>query len=179
MFYLQKNNIYDKIAVILVQTYLCESEVLVYWIVCFKDRYYLIQLYCNLNLKISSNKPDKLLSALLAFGVIHKERTLRFRNFRKTPSPLYVHIRFELTPLHPQRKSSLSDRDMFSELLSMKEPQTTLQNKETTVRSYRKMFNQSTSKRPGIEFVLFNCTEEMGMDNFVYLNSSFCFISNF
>ena len=62
-----------------------------------------MQLSCNLNLKISSNKSDKLLSALLAFGVIHKERTLRFRNFRMTSSPLYVHIRFELTPLHAQR----------------------------------------------------------------------------
>ena len=52
----------------------------------------------------------------------------------------------------------------------MKEPQT-LQNKETTVQNYRKMSNQNIA--------LFNCTGEMGMNNFGYLNSSFYFISNF
>ena len=45
------------------------------------------------------------------------------------------------------------------------------QNKETTVSSYWKMSNQNTKKSPGIEFALFNCTGEMGMDNFGYLNS--------
>ena len=52
-----------------------------------------------------------------------------------------------------------------------------LQNKETTVQSYQKMTNQSTKKNPGITFAPFNCTREMGMDNFGYLKSSFCFIS--
>ena len=67
--------------------------------------------------------------------------------------------------------------DIFCELLSIKEPQATLQNKETTVQSYRKMANQNTKKSPGIEFVLFNCMGERGMDNFGYLNSLLYFIS--
>ena len=173
MFYLQKNNISNNIAVILVQTYLCESEKLVYWVVCFKGRYYLIQLSLCLNLKISSNKSDKLLSALLAFGV-----TISLFVILDLP-PLYGHICFKITPPLPQRYSPLPNRDIFCELLSIKELLTTLQNKETTLQSYRKMSNQSTSKRPGIEFTLFNCTEEIGMDNFGYLNSSFYFISKF
>ena len=41
--------------------------------------------------------------------------------------------------------------DIFCELLSVKEPQTTLQNKETTVPCYRKMSDQNTKKSPGIE----------------------------
>ena len=40
-------------------------------------------------------------------------------------------------------------RDIFYELLSIKEPQTTLQNKETIVESYQLMSNQNTKKRPG------------------------------
>ena len=67
--------------------------------------------------------------------------------------------------------------DIFCELLSVKEPQTTLQNKETTVPCYRKMSNQNTKKSPGIEFALFNCTGEMRMDNFVYLSSSLYFMA--
>ena len=47
--------------------------------------------------------------------------------------------------------------DIFRELLSIKETQTTLQNKETTVQSYRKISNQN-AKSPGIEVVLFICT---------------------
>ena len=54
---------------------------------------------------------------------------------------------------------------MTSRLILIKEPQTTLQNKETTVQSYRKMLNQNTKKSPGIGFAICNCTEEMGMDN--------------
>ena len=34
-------------------------------------------------------------------------------------------------------------------LLSIKEPQTTLQNKETTVQNYQKMSNQKTKKNTG------------------------------
>ena len=64
------------------------------------------------------------------------------------------------------------DRDIFCELLSFKEPQTTLQNKETDVQSYQKMSNQNTKNSLRIEFVFYNCTEDMGMDNFGYLNSS-------
>ena len=39
--------------------------------------------------------------------------------------------------------------DIFCELLSIKEPQTTLQNKETTVQISKKMLNQNTNKSPG------------------------------
>ena len=59
----------------------------------------------------------------------------------------------------------------------MKEPKTTVQNKETTAQSYRKMSNQNTKKSPEIDFALFNYTVEMGMDNFGYLNSSLYFVS--
>ena len=38
--------------------------------------------------------------------------------------------------------------DEFFELLSTKEPQETLQNKETTVQNYRKMSNQYTKETP-------------------------------
>ena len=38
--------------------------------------------------------------------------------------------------------------------------------KKTTVQSYQNML-----KHPGIMFAFFNCTGEIGMDNFVYLNS--------
>ena len=47
-----------------------------------------------------------------------------------------------------------------------------LQNKETTIQSYQKMLNQNTKKSPGIEFALFTCTGEMGMDSFGFLNCS-------
>ena len=38
------------------------------------------------------------------------------------------------------------------------------------------MSNQNVKKSPGIEFVLFNCTREIGMDNYGYLNSALYFI---
>ena len=44
--------------------------------------------------------------------------------------------------------------DVFCELLSIKEPQTVLQNKETTAQSYRKILNQNTKKSPGIKFAV-------------------------
>ena len=51
-----------------------------------------------------------------------------------------------------------------------------LENKETTVKSYRKikLSNQNTKKSPEIERVLFSCSGEMGMDNFSCLHSSLC-----
>ena len=69
--------------------------------------------------------------------------------------------------------------DIFCELVSIKELQTILR-KKTTVQNYWKMSNQNTKKRPGTEFKLFNCTREIGMDNFGYLNSSlyFYFVTN-
>ena len=67
--------------------------------------------------------------------------------------------------------------DIFCGSLSIKELQTTLENKETTVESYRKMSNQNTKKNPRIEVALFNCTEEMRMDNFGCLNSSLSLFS--
>ena len=65
--------------------------------------------------------------------------------------------------------------DIFCEFLAIKEPQTTLENKETTVQSYQKMSNQNTKNRPKGEFSLFNYTGEMGMDNFGWLISSLSF----
>ena len=118
------------------------------------------------------------------FRVIHKVRTLRFRNFR----PLSLCTCIYAFILHPlpfstsvrilffkEDKTHLSH--IFCELLSIKEPHVTLQNKETTVQSYQKMSDQNAMKSPGIEFALFNCTGEIGMDNFGYLNSTLYFIS--
>ena len=48
-----------------------------------------------------------------------------------------------------------------------------MQNKETTVQSYQKMWNQNTKKSTGIEGALFNSMDEIGMDNFGCLNRSF------
>ena len=61
----------------------------------------------------------------------------------------------------------------ISKILSIKEPQTTLQNKETTVQSYHIMSNINTKKNPGIEGAHFNCIGVMGLDSFGSLNSSF------
>ena len=65
----------------------------------------------------------------------------------------------------------------------MKELQTLLQNKETTVQSSRKMSDQNTKKSPGIKVALFNGTGYMGMNIFGCLNRSlslfyFCFLTN-
>ena len=49
--------------------------------------------------------------------------------------------------------------NIFCELLSIKEPQTTLQNKETTVQSYRKMSIQNTKKSLGTKLVLLTVRE--------------------
>ena len=62
--------------------------------------------------------------------------------------------------------------DIFCESVSIKEPQTRSQNKETTVQNYQEMSNQNTKKSPGIEIVLFNCTGETRIDNSGRLNSS-------
>ena len=59
----------------------------------------------------------------------------------------------------------------------MKEPQTSLQNKEITGQSYQKISNKNTKKNPRIEFGFSNSTGEIGMDNFGYLSSSLYFIS--
>ena len=62
--------------------------------------------------------------------------------------------------------------DIFCKLLSIKETQTTLQSKETTLQVYRKSSNQNTKKSPRIQVVFFNCTNKMGIYNFSCLNSS-------
>ena len=51
----------------------------------------------------------------------------------------------------------------------MKEPQTSLQNKEITGQSYQKISNKNTKKNPRIEFGFSNSTGEIGMDNSGYL----------
>ena len=67
--------------------------------------------------------------------------------------------------------------DIFCELLSIKEPQTKLQIKETTAQNYHQIMNQNTKMSPGIRFAHFSCTGEMRIDNFGYLNSTLYFIS--
>ena len=67
--------------------------------------------------------------------------------------------------------------DIFCELLSIKEPQTTLQNKETMYNAIGKCRIKTPKKSPRIKFALSICTGEIGMNNFGYLNSSLYFIS--
>ena len=55
--------------------------------------------------------------------------------------------------------------------------------KKLLYKTIAKTSNQNTEKSPGIEFKLFNCMGEMGMDNFAYLNNSlslfyFYFVTN-
>ena len=87
------------------------------------------------------------------FGVIHKVRTLRFRNFRPQPpspssphTPVRVHTLLAYIPPPSMSVRILFqkryDRDVFCELLSIKEPQTMLQKKETTAQNYREMNTQ-------------------------------------
>ena len=68
---------------------------------------------------------------------------LRFRNFRP-PLPFTCTYVFSLDPLCPEYQRAdiifkrRHDRDIFCELLSIKEPQTVLQNKETIYKSIGK-----------------------------------------
>ena len=106
----------------------------------------------------------------LTLGAIHKVYTLRFRNFGLL-SPCTSTYAFRLQPtIQYERIDSIFqrsyDRDVFCELISIKELHTMLQSKETAVQNYWKMSNQNTKKSPGIQFKLFNCTGEMIIDNF-------------
>ena len=56
--------------------------------------------------------------------------------------------------------------------MNSKEPQITLQNKETAVQSHQKISIENTKKNLGIKVALFSCTGELVMDNFGCLNSS-------
>ena len=133
---------------------------------------------------MSSKYAFEHLSSSVSLGVIQKVRMLRFRNFRP-PLPFTCTYAFSLDPLCPEYERTdiifkrRHDRDIFCELLSIKEPETVLQNKETTLQIYRKMSNQNIKRSPRIRFALCRCTREMGMDNFGYLNSSLYFISVF
>ena len=77
--------------------------------------------------------------------------------------PVRAHRLLAYTPLRPSTSVRILFfkeymTDIFCELLSTKEPQPTLQNKEPTVESYRKMLNQNSKKSLAIELALFNCT---------------------
>ena len=50
-----------------------------------------------------------------------------------------------------------------------------IQNKETTAQSCRKILNKKTKKSPWIEGALFNCTGEIGLDNFDCMHGSLFF----
>ena len=80
---------------------------------------------------------------------------------------------FSLHPLPDNIFQRGHGKDMFCELLLIKKPQTSLQNKKYC---YAKL-NQNTKRSHGIEFALFNCKWDMGIDNFCYVNSSLYFIS--
>ena len=112
---------------------------------------------------------------IFPYGVIHKVRTIRFCNFRALLPSYTCSYAFSLYPSSLIRAYGYyflkKIWERYCELLPIKEPQTTLQNKETTVQNYWKIWNQNTKKIPGLDFALFNCTREMGMHNFGYLNS--------
>ena len=89
--------------------------------------------------------------------------TLRFHNFRYHLPNVCGHMFLVYSLLDASTSVPIlffkgDMTDIFRELLSIKETQTTLQNKETTVQSYRKISNQNAKKSPGIEVVLFICT---------------------
>ena len=92
---------------------------------------------------MSSKYAFKNLSSSVSLGVIQKVRMLRFRNFRP-PLPFTCTYVFSLDPLCPEYERAdiifkrRHDRDIFCELLSIKEPQTVLQNKETIYKSIGK-----------------------------------------
>ena len=89
---------------------------------------------------------------------MHKVYMLRFLNFRPTHSCTCTYaFSMHLPPLSTNIQVLFLKEDMtdkFSELLSIKEPQRMLQNKEITLQSYHKMSNQNTKKSCGIEFLL-------------------------
>ena len=85
------------------------------------------------------------------------------------PALLHVQLCFQPTLTLPSPSTSIRISffkedmiDIFCELLSIQEPQTKLQNKETIVQSYRKMPNEKTKKSPGIQCALFNCKAQTG-----------------
>ena len=121
------------------------------------------------------------------FRVIHKVRTFRFRNFRPLCRCTYTYA-FILHPFPSSTSVRLlffkEDMTHLSQIYFVNHCQSknhtshiTLQNKETTAQSYQKMSKQNAKKSPGIDFALFNCTREIGTDNFGYLNSALYFIS--
>ena len=105
--------------------------------ICFRDLnykifiwQYMVSLYLHFLI---------LLHSVFLKGVMEKVCTLRFCNF-KPSFLLYVHIQFNPTfpsPLSTSVRIVFFKEDTFCELLSIKEPKTILQNKETTVQHYR------------------------------------------
>ena len=108
---------------------------------------------------------------------IHKVRTLRFHSFRRPSPPARVHklLAYTLFPLVQVYRYHFLKKDMtdiICELLSIKAPQTMLQNKKSFCTKLKENIESKLQKSPGIEFALFNYTEEMRMDNFGCLSSS-------
>ena len=91
------------------------------------------------------------------------------------PSPARVHTLLAYTPsplVLAYGYYSLKKIDIFCKLLSINEPQTTLQNK-LLCEDIGKCQIKTPRRALRIEVALSNCTGEMGMDKFRCLNSSY------
>ena len=85
----------------------------------------------------------------------------------QTPHTCTSIYAFNIQPLLPTTSVQIlffkeTMTDIFCQLPSIKEPQTTSQNKETTLQSYRKMSIQNTKTSLGIEVVLLTVRERWG-----------------
>lgn len=107
------------------------------------------------------------------YAVIQKVRTVIFRNFRPPFPHVGAHtlLSYKPSPL-VQAHGFLffkEDANKIYFIYTIKESHTS-QNKEITVQNHQKISNQNTKKNPGIESALFNCTREIGIVYFGYLN---------
>ena len=108
----------------------------------------------------------------LTCGVICKVHRLRVCNIRPA-SHLYVHLhQYIRTNVHLRTYFKKDMTNVFCELLSIKEPQAALQNKEATAQSYHKMLNNNTKQSPRIKVTFFECMGEMGMNICGCVNNS-------
>ena len=107
--------------------------------------------------------------------VIHKVRSLIFRNFRPPPPPLLsCKCTYDFSPHPLPLSTSVRIKGYMTEIYFVNYYQRTT-NYVTKERQYcncyRQMSNQNIKKSPGIEGALLNCTGKMEMDYFGCLNS--------
>ena len=122
-----------------------------------KMRYLLAKYEFLVNSTVSNKQFFNVVLLLGLFGqlfnsYIRYSRYAQILLFQTTPSPCACACVISLHPSFPivwvyRLFEKRYDRDVFRELLSIKEPQKSLQNKETTAQSYPKLFQIKTSKK--------------------------------